>query len=549
MKSTKHEFENKQKAVIYCRVSSVSQTKRGDGLGSQDTRCREYARMKGYNVVARFDDDLTGKVVERPGMKAMLAHLRNNRADKCIVLIDDISRLARDVEAHWELRRTILRAGGKLESPSIEFKQDADSRMVENVLAGAAQHQREKNAEQTFNRMRARLITGYWVFWKPKGYRYEKTRDQGKMLVRDEPVASILQEALEGYAIGRFDTQVEVKRFLESQPDYPKDTANGEIRNQRITDLLTQPLYAGYLEAPNWDIALREGKHDGLISLETFEKIQHRLKEGAKAPARKDINEDFPLRGFVECGDCEKPLTACWSKSKTGKKHPYYLCYNKACASCRKSIPRDKIEGEFETILQSMQPAENLFTIVKAMFQEAWKQRLAHAKHAEAVLKQDVTKTEKQIDVLMDRIVETDNATVMAAFEGKIAKLEKQKLIAIEKLADQGNPKHTFDEMFELALKFLSSPWNLWSSGQMHLRKTVLRLTFAERMAYHRDKGFRTPQVAVPFTFLGGIMENLEVARRGGFEPPAPRFVVWCSIQLSYRRAWLAMDLFGPSHC
>gem|GEM_PF-5584692 len=27
-----------------------------------------------------------------------------------------------------------------------------------------------------------------------------------------------------------------------------------------------------------------------------------------------------------------------------------------------------------------------------------------------------------------------------------------------------------------------------------------------------------------------------EVARRGRFELPTPRFVVWCSIQLSYRR-------------
>lgn len=26
-----------------------------------------------------------------------------------------------------------------------------------------------------------------------------------------------------------------------------------------------------------------------------------------------------------------------------------------------------------------------------------------------------------------------------------------------------------------------------------------------------------------------------KVAHRGGFEPPTPRFVVWCSIQLSYR--------------
>ncbi len=522
MSPAKLRSEPQQKAIIYCCVSSAAQTKRGDGLGSQDTRCREYARMKHYQVVARFDDDLTGKIVERPGMKAMLAHLRNNRADNCIVLIDDISRLARDVEAHWELRRTILRAGGKLESPSIEFKQDADSRMVENVLAGAAQHQREKNAEQTFNRMRARLMSGYWVFWKPKGYAYEKTRAQGKMLVRDEPVASIIQEALEGFACGRLETQVEVKRFLENQPDYPKDTPNGEIRNQRVNDLLTQPLYAGYLEAPNWDISLRKGKHEGLINLETFEKIQHRLKEGAKAPARKDINEDFPLRGFVKCGDCEKPLTACWSKSKTGKKHPYYLCYNKDCVSHRKSIPRDKMEGDFEAILQSMQPAENLFKLARAMFKDAWRQRLAQSKHIAETLKTDLSKNEKQMDQLLDRIVDAENPTVISAYEKRVARLEKEKLIVIEKLENMGNPRHGFDELFELAMNFLANPWKLWTSGQINLRKIVLRLAFAERMAYRRNEGFRTPQVSVPFRFFDNILEKSKMARPGRFELSTP---------------------------
>ena len=106
---------------------------------------------------------------------------------------------------------------------------------------------------------------------------------------------------------------------MESQPDYPKNLANGEIHNQRVADLLTQPLYAGYVMAPNWDIALHKGQHQGLITLETYEKIQTRLREGAKAPVHKNISQDFPLRGFVLCGDCEKPLTACWSTSKTGR--------------------------------------------------------------------------------------------------------------------------------------------------------------------------------------------------------------------------------------
>ena len=342
-------------AVIYCRVSSSKQTKVGDGLGSQETRCADYARMKGYNVISVFRDDITGKDSKRPGMTDMLAFLKKQR-QMTVVIIDDISRLARGLSAHLDLRVTLARAGGRLESPSIEFGEDSDSILVEHLLASVSQHQRDKNAEQTRNRMRARTSNGYWCFAAPMGYKYGKVAGHGNLLVRNEPIAEIVQEALEGFASGRFETQVEVKRFLEKQPAYPKDLPNGQIRNQRIKELLSRVVYAGYVEAPKWDISRRKGHHEPLISYETYERIQARLRNGAKAPARKDINGDFPLRGFVLCADCNTPLTACWSTSSTGAKHPYYLCPTKGCASYRKSIKRETLEGEFTDVLASLAP-------------------------------------------------------------------------------------------------------------------------------------------------------------------------------------------------
>ena len=364
MNKTEHQEKEIEKAVIYCRVSSAKQTVRGDGLGSQETRCREFAKYKGYEVAEVFRDDSSGSLTTRPGMQAMLAYLKAHRRRPHAVIIDDISRLARGLMAHFELRVKIGDAGGVLVSPSIEFGEDSDSQLVENLLASVSQHQRQKNGEQTVNRMRARMQNGYWVFQAPVGYRYERVSGHGKMLVRDEPNASVLQEALEGYASGRFETQVEVKRFLERQPSFPKDLPNGEIRNQRVYEMLTRVIYAGYVESPNWGVGLRKGQHEGLIDLETFETIQARLKRTAKAPARKDINADFPLRGFILCGDCCKPLTACWSKGKN-KKYPYYLCPTKGCASYRKSIKREELEAQFEDVLQRLEPTENLFGLVK----------------------------------------------------------------------------------------------------------------------------------------------------------------------------------------
>ncbi len=169
-------------------------------------------------------------------------------------------------------------------------------------------------------------------------------------------------------------------------------------------------------------------------------------------------------------------------------------------------------------------------------FKDARSQRLEQAKHGMSTIKKDIIKTDKQIDQLLNRIVETENLTVVTAYEKKIAMLEKQKLISAEKLQNKEKPRHAFDELFELALQFLANPWNIWNSGQLHLRRVVLRLAFSRRISYHRSEGFRTPQATEPFKVFGCFLEKKEMARWGGFEPPTLWFVARYSIQLSYQR-------------
>lgn len=505
-------------AIIYCRVSSTAQTKRGDGLNSQETRCREYARVRNYDVVHVFTDDLSGSATDRPGVKAMLAFLKKNRRNPHAVLVDDISRLARSVSAHIELRAAITLAGGLLESPTLEFNDDADSELQEYILATVAQHQRRKNAEQTRNRMRARMMNGYWCFQAPVGYRHERAGGQGKVLVRDEPLASIVQEALEGYASGRFQLQAEVKRFLESHPEYPRDRY-GEVRNQRVTDLLTRVVYAGYVEAPKWDVGLREGQHEGLISFEDFRKIQERLKGRARAPIRKDLSEDFPLRGSVFCGDCGTPLTACWSSGRHAR-YPYYLCPKRGCASYGKSIKRDLIEGEFEELLASLRPTEALFKAACSMFKKLWDDRLHSYRERRKSLEAETVKIERNVEQLLDRIVESDTPTVIRAYERRIKELEAQKIERREMIARCGRPVGSYEDSLRTALTFLGNPQKIWASERLDHKKAVLKLTFGDRLEYVRIEGFRTADLALPFKALADLSaDKSRMARPRGFEP------------------------------
>ena len=241
-------MKNNAKSIVYCRVSSQAQVRKGDGLGSQETRCREYAKHHGYSVEAVFyDEGISGKLLDRAKMREMLAYLKKHgKHQPVVVIIDDISRLARDLETHIKLRTAIADAGGKLESPAIEFGEDSDSRLVEHLLASVAAHQREKNAEQVKNRMRARVQNGYWVFPAPTGYRYERINGSGKTLVKDEPVATIVKTALEGFASGRFETQTHILHYLEKQLDFPRDKG-GRVHITRVTEMLERILYTGHL--------------------------------------------------------------------------------------------------------------------------------------------------------------------------------------------------------------------------------------------------------------------------------------------------------------
>lgn len=68
----------REKALLYARVSDTKQIQRGDGLNSQETRCRAHATARGYEVVGVYKDDETGAIINRKGMTSLLAYVRKH---------------------------------------------------------------------------------------------------------------------------------------------------------------------------------------------------------------------------------------------------------------------------------------------------------------------------------------------------------------------------------------------------------------------------------------------------------------------------------------
>ncbi len=131
--------------------------------------------------------------------------------------------------------------------------------------------------------------------------------------------------------------------------------------------------------------------------------------------------------------------------------------------------------------------------------------RAEQAQAGMVAMKREVVKIEKQIEGLLDRIVDASLPSVISAYEKRLAKLEREKLVTQEKLEKGPKPAHSFDELFELTCTFLANPWKLWESGQLTLQRTVLKLAFSEKITYSRKTGLRTPQTTLPFKVLEGL--------------------------------------------
>jgi len=135
---------------------------------------------------------------------------------------------------------------------------------------------------------------------------------------------------------------------------------------------------------------------------------------------------------------------------------------------------------------------------------------LLHLDEVKRAFRRNITKIDRQFANMMDKIADAESNTAVTAYGRRIDRLEKDKLIKEEKLQNGTAPQRHFDEMFELALQFLSNPWKLWDSDRLEDKRTVLKLAFGERLAYCRYEGLRTPQLSEPFMFL----ENFDKKRK-----------------------------------
>lgn len=353
--------------AIYGRKSIYSD--KSDSVDNQQRMCRDYAEFHFKDCIKSFetysDEGFTGGNMNRPGLKRLLADVKDGVIDAIMVYqLDRISRSVRDFSNIYAL----------LEENNIMFisvKENIDTttpigRAMMYVTMVFAQVERENIAARTADNLICLAKKGFWVGGNPPyGYTRERIKINEKThasIVIDPEAAKydewIFDTFLENnYSLQRMETTFKNQGICTPNGAYFSTTQLYKILTMPYCVETTKEVYDYFkklgcqmdpgspreiwdgthgvmvygrsteknkkhtLQSPDkWIVCV--GYHKPFIPAKKWLAVQERFKQNT---FDKTMKYDIPLlKGVLRCAKCGRLMAVSRKKTKSGVTSHYY---------------------------------------------------------------------------------------------------------------------------------------------------------------------------------------------------------------------------------
>jgi hypothetical protein len=210
------------------------------------------------------------------------------------------------------------------------------------ILCSQAKLENDNKSINVKRGMRARVEMGLWPGCAPTGYLNLKRTDQKCEVMVDPIRAPIVTQVFQKYAEDGWSGR---RIFLWLRNEVKFTTKNGKaFMLSNIYLLLRNPFYTGIFEYPRKSGKWYTGKHEPIITKETFQKVQKRLTQDA---VPKGQYKEFAFTKFITCGFCGSGITADEKLKKlndgTVARYVYYTCTKKHREDCPCGYIREEV--------------------------------------------------------------------------------------------------------------------------------------------------------------------------------------------------------------
>ncbi len=506
---------NFKKGIIYYRVSTEDQAQFGVSLEQQRKNCIEYAERRGIEILKTFHDDgVSAKTIDRPSLKELLNYCEKNYRRIDCLIVYKVDRLSRNTNDYTSILCRLNKMKIQLISTSESAIDETPSgKLNGNMMAAFAQFDNDMKSERVSACMMEKIKQGVWCWKAPIGYVNTLDSQNHKIIALDVNRSHLITWAFEKFATGIYPLE-EVRTMVNKKG--LTSWRGKEISKQTMYKIINNKFYIGVMTTGKEEYP---GSHEKLTDEAIYYKCQSVLSGNSRGECIS-INracEAFPLRHFVLCAYCGRPLTGYFSTGKCGGKYPYYGCYNKDCSS-KKSIAKKGMEKDFVGYLKKITPKVTFLNSFKAVIIDVWQKKYQEINQARNYLAQKIDQLEEE----KLKLIEMKKKELFNDEDFKMA-FEKVKKEIADKQADIFGMKlesFNVDQAVSYVFDFIATIPEFWEQATYQQQIKLQSLIFPEKPIYDLNE-FRTPVLSPILETKKELANaNSSIVIPGGIEPP-----------------------------
>ena len=504
-KNPKASRRKTNQVVIYTRVSSKDQMDNGASLETQKKYCEEFAEKRGLNVIAYFGGTYeSAKTDDRKEFQRMISFVKKSKEVSGIVVYS-YDRFSRSGNSGAMISEDLQKKYGVV---TISVTQEIDptnptGAFQRDLFYLFSKFDNTQRREKCITGMKEKLRAGYWVWKAPRGYKnlnMGQTADKQQLVITKE--GELLREAFRWKADLDMPT-VEISRKLAD--------LGLKITDKKLCDLFQNTFYCGVITSELIPGETIQGKHEPLVSIDTFLAVNSVSKERPRQKGYKVQlhNDELPLKVFTSCDHCGTPMTGYVVKKKGLY---YYKCRSKGCAKNRNA---NVVKEHFEELLSTYQLdnrySEVLATQMKKLFFTLNENKLKEVQ----TYKTNLTSVQNKLDSIEERYVlgEIDKPI----FEKYQSKYTEEKLRLVDFIENSAVSSSNLEKCIDYAVNMSGNLLEMWRKADIYGKQTIQSTVFPDGIRYNRDLDtVRTDRVNVYFSVIPTLSAHFSPKKQKG---------------------------------
>ncbi|WP_417213012.1 recombinase family protein [Bizionia sp.] len=501
--------------LIYSRVSTDEQANFGYGRDQQRDVLKTYCEINNFGIAKEYIEDHSAKNFNRPEWKKLESFVKANRKTINRVLFTKWDRFSRNMEEAMRVIREFRK--WDISVNAVEQPLDLsipNQKLMLSMYLIMPEVENDNISDRTKDGQYKAAKIDAFLGTTPYGYtriRYDKNAS-----MKPNEEAPLIKEIFNRVALG-VDSLEGLRR------DYVKK--GYKKGKQTFLNMLRNRAYIGQVRVPQYkkeDSYWTDGRHDAIIDISTFSKVQDVLKgrdRNAKLPSRK--NDALPLRGFLECELCGATLTGSVSKGNGGY-YGYYHCRGE----CKNRISAIKTEKMFnDKILKNINVNGNVFELYKQILIDVQKSKRGNKT-------EEISQTNIKINDVIDNIEKTEDKYVndlitLEVFNKMTNRYNKNLMSLRAELECLKESKELSTKLIDKAFEVLKNIPKLYRNGNFEQKTRLIGLLFPQKLTISKNE-CRTKEKNIVIELLTRInrtskeLENKKAIISDGLSTLAP---------------------------